>query len=252
MEENQINQNQGENLSSPITEGESGQAAPIISGNSALEGENTPPVILEKEENLPPVVSPTTSAPIQAENKNAVSETTEPIVEFTDISVKQEPSVQEKKNDEVAEQIISNEPVLNSAISAINPENKDFNDGKAVLLVEDDAFLNSLLKNKLEKSGVSVNLVTDGEEALKVLETFKPKLVLLDLILPKRSGFEVLEAMQSNPQLNQIPVIILSNLGQESDVTKGRQLGAIEYFIKAKTSIDELVIKVEGYLEGKQ
>lgn len=117
-----------------------------------------------------------------------------------------------------------------------------------VLLVEDDPFLNSLLKTKLASQGVQVVLVTDGEAALQSMQTVKPNLVLLDLILPKKSGFEVLEAMQADPNLNKVPVIILSNLGQESDVAKGQQLGAVEYFVKAKTSIDELVVKVKGFL----
>jgi len=121
-----------------------------------------------------------------------------------------------------------------------------------IMLVEDDGFLSSLMKTKLEKSGMSVRLVVDGEQALETLKTFKPNLILLDLILPKKSGFEVLEAIQADPNINQIPVIILSNLGQESDVEKGKQLGAVEYYVKAKTSIDELVNKVSGFLKGGQ
>ncbi len=121
-----------------------------------------------------------------------------------------------------------------------------------VLLVEDDPFLSSLLKTKLQKSGISVTLATDGEQALETLKTLAPDLILLDLILPKKSGFEVLESIQSDPQLNKIAVIILSNLGQDTDITKGKGLGAVEYFIKAKTSIDELVKKIEGFLETRQ
>ncbi|MDD4761862.1 MAG: response regulator [Candidatus Pacebacteria bacterium] len=143
------------------------------------------------------------------------------------------------------------EPVAQNPMQAVETAKETSGSGKNVLLVEDDAFLNSLMKTKLERSGISVNLVTDGEEALKILETFKPDLILLDLILPKKSGFEVLESIQASPQLNKMPVIILSNLGQESDVSKGRQLGAVEYFVKAKTSIDELVSKVAEFLQGK-
>ena len=121
-----------------------------------------------------------------------------------------------------------------------------------VLLVEDDPFLSSLLKAKLQKAGITVNLATDGEQAVEILQSFYPNLILLDLILPKKSGFEVLESIQSNPQISGIPVIILSNLGQDSDVSKGKDLGAIEYFIKAKTSIDELVKKIEDFLKNKK
>ena len=118
-----------------------------------------------------------------------------------------------------------------------------------VLLVEDDQFLSSLLKNRFQKEGFEVFLARDGEEALAFLKKDIPHLILLDIILPKKSGFEVMEEMRSNPQLQEAPIIILSNLGQAEDITKGQQLGAIEYFVKAKTSIDELVEKVKEFLK---
>ena len=120
-----------------------------------------------------------------------------------------------------------------------------------VLLVEDDPFLSSLLKNRLQKEGLEVALVRDGEEALNFLKSTKPDLILLDLILPKKSGFEVMEEIRSDPQMQskEMPIIIISNLGQPEDISKGQALGAIEYFIKAKTSIDELVDKIKSFLK---
>ena len=120
---------------------------------------------------------------------------------------------------------------------------------KTVLVVEDDIFLSQLLTNRLTKAGVNVIRAADGEEGLAKLRADKPDLMLLDLILPKKSGFELLEKMRSDPALSGTPVIIVSNLGQESDIKKGRELGAIEYFIKAKTSIDGLVERVKLILE---
>ena len=119
-----------------------------------------------------------------------------------------------------------------------------------VLLVEDDPFLSSLLKNRLQKEGLEVNLAKDGEEALNSLKSAKPDLILLDLILPKKSGFEVMEEMREDPQMQfpGLPIIIISNLGQPEDISRGKALGAIEYFVKAKTSIDELVEKIKGFL----
>jgi len=118
-----------------------------------------------------------------------------------------------------------------------------------VLLVEDDTFLNLLLKAKLEKGGVGVTLAIDGESAIKMLEEgTKPDLVLLDLILPGKSGFEVMSYIQGNPQVSSVPVIILSNLSQDSDVSKVKEMGAVEYYVKAKTSIDDLVARVEEFL----
>ena len=119
-----------------------------------------------------------------------------------------------------------------------------------VLLVEDDPFLSSLLKNRLQKEGIEINLAKDGEEALNSLKSAKPDLILLDLILPKKSGFEVMEEIRNDPQMQsqEVPIIIISNLGQPEDISRGQALGAIEYFVKAKTSIDELVEKIKGFL----
>lgn len=120
-----------------------------------------------------------------------------------------------------------------------------------VLLVEDDPFLSSLLKNRLQKEGLEVALAKDGEEALNSLKSGKPDLILLDLILPKKSGFEVMEEMREDPQMQfqELPIIIISNLGQPEDISRGQTLGAIEYFVKAKTSIDELVDKIKNFLK---
>ena len=120
-----------------------------------------------------------------------------------------------------------------------------------VLLVEDDPFLSNLLKVRLQKENVDVVLARDGDEALKKIEEDKPGLVLLDLILPKKSGFEILEKISTDPQLKDMPVIILSNLGQTSDIQRGKELGAIEYYIKAKISIDDLVGKIKTFLSKK-
>lgn len=119
-----------------------------------------------------------------------------------------------------------------------------------ILLVEDDPFLSALLKTRLQNEGFAVARAMDGEQAVQALKTSKPSLILLDLILPKKSGFEVMEMIQSDPELAKAPIIIISNLGQESDVQRGKELGAIEYFVKAKTSIDDLVEKIRQFLAG--
>lgn len=120
---------------------------------------------------------------------------------------------------------------------------------KKILLVEDDPFLSSLLKNRLLKEGFDVSLAKDGEEALEFLKLNKPDLILLDLILPKKSGFEVLEEIKKDPQFGKLSIIIVSNLGQPEDITRTLQLGAVEYFVKAKTSIDELIEKIKTFLQ---
>lgn len=117
-----------------------------------------------------------------------------------------------------------------------------------ILLVEDDPFLSNLLKVRLQRENIDVTLARDGEEAIKDLTANRPSLILLDLILPKKSGFEILEKISTDPQLKDMPVIIISNLGQTSDIQRGKELGAVEYFVKAKISIDDLVGKVKEFL----
>ena len=121
------------------------------------------------------------------------------------------------------------------------------NNKTTVLLVEDDPFLSSILQLKLEKESFQVVRAGDGEEALNLLieQRVKPDLVLLDLILPKKNGFEVLENIRQDPLLEKLPIIIISNLGQPSDIDRGKALGIIDYFVKARLSIDELVKRVK-------
>lgn len=123
-------------------------------------------------------------------------------------------------------------------------------DTKRILLVEDEPLLGNLLTQRLEKEGFEMVLAHDGEEALAKLRESRPDLVLLDIILPKISGFELLETLQADPQFEKAPVIIISNLGQESDVARGTALGAIQYFVKAKVSIEELVEHVKTFLHS--
>lgn len=122
---------------------------------------------------------------------------------------------------------------------------------KKVLLIEDDTFLSSLLKNRLSREGLNIIHARDGQEAIDMLKTDTFNLVLLDIILPKKSGFEVLESIRQDAQLQNAPVIIISNLGQPEDIQKGQDLGAVEYFIKAKTSIDDLVQNILSFLSSK-
>jgi DNA-binding response OmpR family regulator len=118
--------------------------------------------------------------------------------------------------------------------------------GKKVMLIEDDRFLSSLLRARLEKDGVTVDQMFDGENAVERLLTERPDLVVLDLIMPKINGFEVLKAMSLTPGLDRTPVVIVSNLAQDSDIEKARQLGAKAYFVKVKISIDDLIGKIEN------
>jgi DNA-binding response OmpR family regulator len=120
---------------------------------------------------------------------------------------------------------------------------------KKVMLVEDDRFLSSLIKARLEKDGLMVVQAFDGDDAIKNLPDAHPDLVILDLIMPKTNGFEVLKAISLMPGLERTPVVIVSNLAQDSDIEKARQLGAKEYFVKVKISIDDLIGKIETLVQ---
>lgn len=114
--------------------------------------------------------------------------------------------------------------------------------GKKILLVEDDNFLSELLSKKLIESEAQVTRAANGEEAINIIKT-NPRfdLILLDLMLPKVGGFEVMEAINSDEKVKGTPVIILSNLGQKNDVEKGVSLGAKKFLVKAILSLDEIV-----------
>lgn len=118
-----------------------------------------------------------------------------------------------------------------------------------ILLVEDDSFLSNIYQTKFTKEGYQVALAGDGEEALKAVKTKKPDIVLLDVLLPKLDGFAVLEKLKKDPETKDIPVILLTNLGQRDDVDRGLQLGAADYLIKAHFKPSETVEKVKKVLE---
>ena len=123
----------------------------------------------------------------------------------------------------------------------------------SVLVVEDEPLLGNLLKRRLAKEGFEVLYAKDGEEALEVLKQSEPDLMLLDIILPKISGFELLEIISVDPQLSgkKIPVVVISNLGQEGDIEKARSLGVVGYFVKAQLSFEDLVRQVKDFFKGK-
>ena len=121
---------------------------------------------------------------------------------------------------------------------------------KSILLVEDDRFLRKAAEATLRRHGFIVHTAADGEEALQRVRDEVPDLVLLDLIMPKLQGFEVLRILKQDPTTKQIPVVVLSNLGQDSDVQEALQGGAVAYFIKANLSLQDLVAQVQRVLTG--
>jgi len=121
-----------------------------------------------------------------------------------------------------------------------------------ILIVEDDKFLSLVLKGRLEKEGFEVYQAFDGNEALETLKKITPDIILLDLIMPNMSGFEFLESLRSDPQYASIPVVVVSNLGQESDIEKAKSLGVIEYYVKVRTSVDNLILNIKSLLKKQK
>lgn len=119
---------------------------------------------------------------------------------------------------------------------------------KKVVIVEDDEHISKVYEIKLTKEGITSVVARDGEEAVAKITTEKPGLILLDLMIPKKDGFWVLEEIKKNPDLKTIPVLVLSNLGQKSDQDRARDLGANEYLVKVDFSIQDIVEKVKNYL----
>tara|TARA_Y100001970_G_C14038322_1_gene752327 strand:- start:285 stop:665 length:381 start_codon:yes stop_codon:yes gene_type:complete len=117
-----------------------------------------------------------------------------------------------------------------------------------VLLIEDDTFLANIYKTKFEMEGFAVDVAENGELGLKEAQKKKPDLVLLDILLPKMDGFTVLQHMKDDAELKNIPVILLTNLGQKDDVEKGLKMGAADYLIKAHFKPSETVDKVKNVL----
>ncbi len=122
-------------------------------------------------------------------------------------------------------------------------------ESRAVLLVvEDDPFLGGMLEKKLHEQKFTVFRAETVQEGRALLAEKTINLVCLDLILPGEDGFVLLREIKANEKLRQIPVLILSNLGQRDDLEKGRQLGAADYAVKANTSPNEIVAKIEQLL----
>lgn len=156
------------------------------------------------------------------------------------------------------------EKVLGPNLSKQMPEkiskedivNKDYNketdstEGLTVLVVEDDEFLREVISQKLNSEGFKISSTIDATSALKNIEKSKPQVILLDLILPGMDGYEFLSQIKQNPASKDIPVIVLSNLGQKEDIERAMSAGATDYMIKANFTPAEIVQKVKDVVKG--
>lgn len=120
-----------------------------------------------------------------------------------------------------------------------------------ILFVDDDSFLRRVYETELAEQNYEVILAVDGQDGLDKARSTDPNLIILDMIMPKKNGFEVLTELQSDPQTSHIPVIILSNLGQAADKQKGMDLGASDYLVKDSTTLGIIVEKIEHILHSQ-
>ena len=118
-----------------------------------------------------------------------------------------------------------------------------------ILIIEDDVFLGDALSQKLKNEGFEVALSRDGAEGLDKIKSFAPEMVLLDIILPNMNGYEILEAKQKDPEIAQIPVIIISNSGQPVEISRALALGVKDYLVKAQFDPEEVLLKVRAQLD---
>ena len=115
---------------------------------------------------------------------------------------------------------------------------------KKILLVEDEEIMINLLQKKLIQEGYEVSIARNGEEGLNMMKEVKPDIILLDIIMPKMSGFEVMEEMRKDTELKKIPIVVISNSGQPVELDKAKELGARDWLIKTEFDPQEVIEKV--------
>lgn len=120
---------------------------------------------------------------------------------------------------------------------------------KRILLVDDDPLIVRMYERKLVKEGFEVLLAPNGEEGIKAIEKNRPDLVLLDVLMPKMNGWEVLKKLKSSTETADIPVITLTSLGDRpDDIQKFKELGVKEYFIKSQIELKDLIAAIRKYI----
>jgi len=201
----------------------------------------------EKNEAIPPIIIISNSGqPVEVDK--AISLGAKDYIVKAQITPEEVVSKIKKMFERGNERTASVEPKIEAKSFA---PTKDDNSEHKILLIEDDQFLRDLMRTKLNREGFEVLFRIDGKEGLRAIQTEKPDLVLLDVILPGIDGFSVLQQIRSSgdPEVAKVPIVLLSNLGQDSDVAKGKQLGANDYLIKSNLTIDEIIKKIRVFLK---
>ncbi len=119
---------------------------------------------------------------------------------------------------------------------------------KTILIVEDDDNLAHVYQTRLEAEGFTIKRVSNGEAALATVVQVRPDLVLLDVMMPKISGFDVLDSLRQTPDLLQLKIIMLTALSQDSDRERAQSLGADDYLVKSQVVIADVVVRIKHHL----
>lgn len=122
------------------------------------------------------------------------------------------------------------------------------NQKNKILIVEDDEVLTSVYVTRLEMEGFNVKTVSNGEDALLAIQKHRPDLILLDIMMPKISGFDVLDIVRNTPAIANSYIVMITALGQDKDKEKAMAIGADDYLVKSEVPIGELVEKIKKYL----
>jgi len=121
-------------------------------------------------------------------------------------------------------------------------------EGKVILLVDDDLTLREMYDERLKAEGFEIIQASNGEEAIRSAHDYKPNVILLDIMMPKINGFDVLKQLKEDPDTKDIPVIVLSALIQEVDKLQGKKLGAADYIVKSETMPGEVMAKIKAVM----
>ncbi len=121
-----------------------------------------------------------------------------------------------------------------------------------ILIVEDNKDISWIWQEGFKAKNHSIKLAEDGEEAVKMAKSFLPEIVLLDLILPKKDGMDVLKELKADDKLKDIPVIVLSNLSGDENIKKALSLGAVDYYVKSQHPVYEIIEKVQNFMQDKK
>ncbi len=155
------------------------------------------------------------------------------------------------KSEEAAPAVPAQSASAEMQSESIRPDDVKPLDMVKILWVEDDVFLGSIVSRKLAGTGAAYTQATDATAAFNYLENATPDIIVLDIMLPGMNGFEILEKLKTNPKTVNIPVVVLSNLGQKDDMDKCFKLGASKFFVKALVTLDHIIEEIIS-LVGKK